>query len=97
MNKKHTGKASDKGLSDWKRFRSLTDHAVRSAVDEDPEVLPTDARFWKTAKVVLRNPSRLSRSGWMRIYSNGCGNKRATRRGSTPCCGHVWMRKNGDE
>ncbi len=57
MNEKRTGKASvkpsAKGQTDWKHLRSLSDREVRKAVETDPEARPTDASFWKQAKVVL--------------------------------------------
>jgi uncharacterized protein (DUF4415 family) len=33
--------------------RSLKGKAIRTALEADPDVRPTDANFWKTAKVVL--------------------------------------------
>ena len=60
MNGKLTGKASSKtsakALTDWKRLRSLSDRAIRNAIEKDPEARPTDASFWKKAKVVLPQP-----------------------------------------
>ena len=62
MNEKRTGKAlskaSAKTLTDWKRLRSLSDREIRNAIDKDPEVRPTDASFWKKAKVVLPQPKQ---------------------------------------
>jgi len=37
MKEQHTGKASAKGGTDWKRLRSLSDTEIRSAVEADPE------------------------------------------------------------
>ena len=62
MNAKPTGKASSKTsaktLTDWKRLRSLSDREVRNALGKDPEARPTDASFWKKAKVVLPQPKQ---------------------------------------
>jgi uncharacterized protein (DUF4415 family) len=58
MNEKLTGKVSAKNRTDWKRVRSLSDREIRSAIEKDPEVRPTDARFWKKAKVVLPQPKQ---------------------------------------
>jgi uncharacterized protein (DUF4415 family) len=62
MNGKLTGKASSKTsaktLTDWKRLRSSSDQAIRNAIEKDPEVRPTDASFWKKAKVVLPQPKQ---------------------------------------
>ena len=54
MKERHTGKASAKrGATNWKRLRSASDKAIRSALDSDPDVRRTDIDFWKNAKVVL--------------------------------------------
>lgn len=62
MNGKPTGKASSKTsaktLTDWKRLRSLSDREIRNAIGKDPEARPTDAGFWKKAKVVLPQPKQ---------------------------------------
>jgi uncharacterized protein (DUF4415 family) len=58
MNGKPTGKASSKSLTDWKRLRSLNDREIRGAIKKDPEARPTDASFWKKAKVVLPQPKQ---------------------------------------
>ncbi|MBV9553640.1 MAG: hypothetical protein JO032_12715 [Alphaproteobacteria bacterium] len=51
--------------TDWQRLRNMTDDEVRAAVLEDPDAEPTDAAFWKTARVVrpqsgARSPRRKS-------------------------------------
>ena len=53
MKEKRTGKSSAKSGSDWKRIRSLSDRQIRHAVELDAEVRPTDAEFWKKARVVI--------------------------------------------
>ncbi len=53
MREKRTGKTSGKAASDWKRVRSLSDRQVRRAIEADPEARPTDADFWKNARVVM--------------------------------------------
>jgi uncharacterized protein (DUF4415 family) len=54
MKERHTGKASAKGgTTDWKRLELLSDKEIRSAIESDPEAHPTDANFWKKAKVTL--------------------------------------------
>jgi uncharacterized protein (DUF4415 family) len=62
MNAKPTGKASSKksgkALTDWKRVRSLSGRKIRDAIRKDPEARPTDASFWKKAKVVLPQPKQ---------------------------------------
>jgi len=39
--------------SDWKQLRSMSDVQIRRAIERDPEVRPTDADFWKKARVVI--------------------------------------------
>ena len=60
MNEKPTGKASSKTSTrtDWKRLRSSSDREIRDAIEKDPEARPTDAKFWKKAKVVLPQPKQ---------------------------------------
>jgi len=62
MNEKPTGKASSrkpaKTLTDWKRLRSLSDREIKNAIEKDPEPRPTEASFWKKAKVVLPQPKQ---------------------------------------
>lgn len=62
MNGKRTGKASSKASAktrtDWKRLRSLSDREIRNAIGKDPEARPTDASFWKNAKIVLPQPKQ---------------------------------------
>ena len=59
MKEQPTGKASAKGgATEWERLRSLSDKGIRSAVKADPEARPTDAEFWKEAKVVIPRAKR---------------------------------------
>jgi uncharacterized protein (DUF4415 family) len=62
MNAKPTGKASAnksaKTVTDWRRLRSLSDRETRNGIEKDPEARPTDAGFWKKAKVVLPQPKQ---------------------------------------
>jgi len=62
MNAKPTGKTSSrtsaKSRTDWKRLGSLSDREIRSAIGKDSEARPTDASFWKKAKVVLPQPKQ---------------------------------------
>jgi len=53
MKEKRIGKSSAEGGSDWKRLRSLSDRQIRRSIQSDPEVRPTDAEFWKKARVVI--------------------------------------------
>lgn len=63
MKEKPTGKALVKAAvpgrtTDWAHLRSLTDREIRSALKADPDARPTDANFWKQAKVVLPKPKQ---------------------------------------
>ena len=59
MKERHTGKALAKGgTTDWKRLGSLSDKEIRRGVETDPEARPTDANFWKKAKVTLPLPKQ---------------------------------------
>ena len=58
MKEQRTGKASPKTCTDWKRLRALTDEEIRSGIEADPDAYPTDANFWKNAKVVLPQPKQ---------------------------------------
>ena len=49
-----SGKTSKtKRGTDWNRLRRLRDAEIRKGIEADPDVHPTDAEFWKNAKVVL--------------------------------------------
>jgi hypothetical protein len=39
--------------TDWKRLRTMTDEEVRGAITADTDIEPTDAAFWKEAKVMM--------------------------------------------
>jgi uncharacterized protein (DUF4415 family) len=57
MNEQRTGKVSAeqlaKGRFDRQHLRSLSDREIRKAIKTESEARPTDANFWKQAKVVL--------------------------------------------
>jgi uncharacterized protein (DUF4415 family) len=53
MKEKRTGKPSAKAPGDWKRIRSADEDQIRRGIESDPDVRPTDADFWKTARVVM--------------------------------------------
>jgi uncharacterized protein (DUF4415 family) len=52
MNRKRTSKSS-KRKTNWRRFDALTDERVRRGIEIDPDARPTDASFWKEAKIVM--------------------------------------------
>ena len=58
MKEKPTGTTSAKEASDWKRLRTLSDRQIRRTIETDPEAKPTDADFWKTARVVMPRAKR---------------------------------------
>ena len=43
----------------WERIRNMNAKAVRKGIEADPDAHPTDAEFWKTAKVVLPVPKEI--------------------------------------
>jgi len=49
---KRIGKASTKLATDWERLRTMSDEEIRPGILADPDAHPTDAAFWKNAKVV---------------------------------------------
>lgn len=62
--KKKAGAKKRKSLpvssgTDWERIRNMTAGTVRKGIEADPEAHPTDAQFWKTAKVVLPVPKEI--------------------------------------
>jgi uncharacterized protein (DUF4415 family) len=52
MPEKRTRKTS-KERTDWNGLCSLSDRQIRRAIESDPEARPTDAEFWKKARVVI--------------------------------------------
>ena len=52
MSAKRTGKTPAKTGTDWERLRRMTDEEIRAGILADPDDHPTDAEFWKNAKVV---------------------------------------------
>ena len=53
MKEKRIGKTPVKERTDWKGLRSLSDQQIRRAIESDPSARPTDAEFWKKARVVI--------------------------------------------
>ena len=58
MSVKRTGKTSVSGGTDWAKLRGLSDPENRRAVARDPEAHPTNAEFWKGARVVMPRPKQ---------------------------------------
>ena len=49
-----SGKTSKaKRSTNWNRLRRMSDAEIRKGVESDPDVHPTDEKFWKNAEVVL--------------------------------------------
>ena len=54
MNAKRIAKhAPKRGKTNWARFDAVTERALTVAARSDPDAQPTDAAFWKTAKLVM--------------------------------------------
>jgi len=45
--------SSAKAKTDWRRLRGMSDHEIHQAVVADPDIVPTDENFWKTAQLVM--------------------------------------------
>jgi uncharacterized protein (DUF4415 family) len=48
-----TSKAKSSQGTDWKRLRRMSAKEIRAGIDADTDAHPTNAAFWKDAKVVL--------------------------------------------
>ena len=48
-----TSKAKRRTGTDWTRLRRMSAAEIHAGIEADPDAHPTDAAFWKTAKVVL--------------------------------------------
>jgi uncharacterized protein (DUF4415 family) len=53
MSGKRIGKSPARLTTDWDRLRNLSDAEVRRAAESDPDARPTDAEFWKNARLVI--------------------------------------------
>ena len=48
-----TKASKGKRRTDWSCLRHMSDTEIRNGVEADPDIHPTDEKFWKNAKVVL--------------------------------------------
>lgn len=80
MSDRHTTKRSapTKGKTDWKRVDALTGPRIDEAARADPDALPTDAAFWRDAKLVMPERKvpvslRIDRDvvDWFKSYGRG--------------------------
>jgi uncharacterized protein (DUF4415 family) len=46
-------------VTNWRRLRRQTAAAIRKGIAADPDAHPTDAQFWKSAKIVLPTPKEI--------------------------------------
>ncbi len=57
MNARHTARRSKtsraRSKTDWARVDALTEPRIDEAAASDPDALPTDAAFWRDAKLVM--------------------------------------------
>jgi uncharacterized protein (DUF4415 family) len=49
--------------TDWDRVRAMTDAEVEAAAAADPDALPLDEEFWRTARVVFPRQARKVHTG----------------------------------
>ena len=45
--------------TDWSRLRKMSAADIRKGIAADPDARATDARFWKTAKIVMPTPKEI--------------------------------------
>jgi uncharacterized protein (DUF4415 family) len=57
--KTKAAKPKRRSRTDWARLRRMKPAAIRKQIAADPEARPTDAQFWKTAKVVMPTPKEI--------------------------------------
>jgi len=48
-----------KSGTDWEKLRRMTPAEIRRGILADPDAHPTDAAFWKNAKVVMPVPKEI--------------------------------------
>lgn len=46
--------------ADWDRLRNMSDEEIHRRALADPDAQPTDAAFWKNARVVMPAPKQLT-------------------------------------
>lgn len=46
--------------ADWDRLRNMSDKEIHRRALSDPDAQPTDAAFWKNARVVMPAPKQLT-------------------------------------
>jgi uncharacterized protein (DUF4415 family) len=51
-------KSKRRSGTDWSRLRRMSSASIRKGIAADPDARATDAKFWKTAKVVLPTPKQ---------------------------------------
>ena len=59
---KHYGSTSRRGRevsTDWQRLDRMSPAAIRKGILADPDAHPTDAAFWKNAKLVMPTPKTI--------------------------------------
>ncbi len=52
-------KANSRVATNWDKLRRTTDTQIREGIERDPDAHPTDATFWKDAKVVTPTPKTI--------------------------------------
>ena len=50
--------AKGKTGTDWARLERMTDAEIRAGIARDPDARPTDAEFWKKARLVMPEPKK---------------------------------------
>jgi uncharacterized protein (DUF4415 family) len=90
MKEKRTGRSSVNEGGDWKRLRSQSDGRIRRGIESDPDARPTDAEFWKKARVVMRTTRQTVTIRLDADLLECLRLQKATKRESMPCCEPIW-------
>ena len=45
--------------TNWEKFLSMSDEEVAASIAKDPDIVPTDAEFWRGAKVIFPKPKKM--------------------------------------
>jgi uncharacterized protein (DUF4415 family) len=52
-------KSKNRPRTDWNKLHRISPAKIRKGIDADPDANPTDAKFWKIAKVVMPAPKEV--------------------------------------
>lgn len=90
MKEKRTGRSSVNEGSNWKRLRSQSDSRIPARIERDPDARPTDADFWKKARVVMPTAKKTVTIRLDGPVGMAAKPKRVIKRESMRCSGPTW-------